>query len=595
MNLTDEQQAIVACPANTIIVKAPAGSGKTSTLVHFAKARPRERMLYLAFNRAIKEEAARKFPSNVRCVTTHGLAYAFFGPVYKHKLGSPKPFHVAQRFNVSTQMGYTSLCTLNAWLVSADPEMTDVHVIQGNAIPPRNFGAVLDVARKVWADMLDVSKADIPMPHDGYLKLYQLSGQTINTDRILFDEYQDSNPVTQAIVSAQRCRKVYIGDTRQAIYSFRGANDIMDQTTAEAEFSLTNSFRFGEGVASLANAILSAHDDLPHRIVGRGEHETVMSVHRGGPHTILARTNSMLFAEAISALESGHPFGFVGGVDNYRFDIVLDAHHLKTGHKEKVRDRFVRAFASFEDMEAYAEDTEDHEIKFLTKIVNKYRNDVPDYVNRIKEEAAPTLTGNEIIMTTGHKAKGLEWMDVVLTEDFTDLTCKVDKESGQSLPPPREEVNLLYVATTRAIRGIQIPEPLIDWFADNHPLLAAQMDRDSLRVNAEDPLVSMAKFVKGTIQGKVSQGTPMDHAGRRPPAPPGPSGRSGASWSEGEISNTIANWKFSKMDAETIARQSQRSPYAVMMKLASLLAVDIEDIKAENQQRRAKPARMSPT
>lgn len=49
----------------------------------------------------------------------------------------------------------------------------------------------------------------------------------------------------------------------------------------------------------------------------------------------------------------------------------------------------------------------------------------------------------------------------------------------------------------------------------------------------------------------------------------------------------IANWKFSKMDADTIARQSQRTTNAVMMKLASELRTDIDELRIENERRKS--------
>ena len=76
MKPTEEQLAIRQSQARNLLVSASAGTGKTSTLVLYAQARPNTQMTYLAFNRTVKEEAQRKFPPNVRCVTTHGLAYS---------------------------------------------------------------------------------------------------------------------------------------------------------------------------------------------------------------------------------------------------------------------------------------------------------------------------------------------------------------------------------------------------------------------------------------------------------------------------------------------------------------------------------------
>ena len=80
MQLTEEQQRIIAYVkqmkrGGRLKVEAKAGSGKTSTLVEVARANPDKRFLYLAFNKAIVNEAKGKFPKNVVVKTTHSLAY----------------------------------------------------------------------------------------------------------------------------------------------------------------------------------------------------------------------------------------------------------------------------------------------------------------------------------------------------------------------------------------------------------------------------------------------------------------------------------------------------------------------------------------
>lgn len=77
---TPEQEDIVKAFATTRMLKvnAFAGTGKSSTLQLLATANS-EHSLYIAFNKAIADEAAGKFPSNVECRTTHSLAFAKFG------------------------------------------------------------------------------------------------------------------------------------------------------------------------------------------------------------------------------------------------------------------------------------------------------------------------------------------------------------------------------------------------------------------------------------------------------------------------------------------------------------------------------------
>lgn len=80
--LTDEQKRIVdlskSMDKNEILaIQACAGSGKTSTLEEIALANPKQRFLYLAFNKSIATEAKERFPKNVEARTIHSLAFAY--------------------------------------------------------------------------------------------------------------------------------------------------------------------------------------------------------------------------------------------------------------------------------------------------------------------------------------------------------------------------------------------------------------------------------------------------------------------------------------------------------------------------------------
>lgn len=86
MELTEEQQHVINYTGQHLIVKALAGCGKTTTLVQYAYAHPHLRILYLAYNRSIRDEATRKFPSNAKCRTSHQLAFREFGHSLKNKL-----------------------------------------------------------------------------------------------------------------------------------------------------------------------------------------------------------------------------------------------------------------------------------------------------------------------------------------------------------------------------------------------------------------------------------------------------------------------------------------------------------------------------
>lgn len=476
--LTDEQELVCCANDNLVLVKAYAGCGKTSTLVEYARRRPNERLLYLAFNRAIKEEASRKFPKNVECVTTHGLAYRKYGKPYAvaSKLGNPKPFHLASVFEWAANHATKVLDVVNAYLCSSDEKISVKH-LEAIGLDPAGEKEkdLVSHAVKAWLAMKDEKESRVPMPHDGYLKLYQLSSPVISAGTILLDEGQDSNALLLDIVMRQKCRKVIVGDTHQSIYMFRGAVNAMEIIPGAKTYRLTASFRFGEGIGKLASVILKHWKKEQHPLIGRGTAETEWFVDRNKPHTILARTNSALFVEAVLALSSGRPFGFVGGVENYAFDLVADAYSLSSGRPELVKDQFLRNFPTWADMVVYAESSDDKELKFLIRNVKEYGSRIPDLVERIKREAREVLKGDEILMTTAHKSKGLEWPSVVLLDDFTDLQVEIDAKTGEVHEPSPDEINLLYVAITRSLRSIHLPEAVLDWLADADEILHSEI------------------------------------------------------------------------------------------------------------------------
>jgi ATP-dependent exoDNAse (exonuclease V) beta subunit len=76
------------------------------------------------------------------------------------------------------------------------------------------------------------------------------------------------------------------------------------------------------------------------------------------------------------------------------------------------------------------------------------RGDVEDLIARL--EKANVSSSPDILLTTAHKSKGLEYDNVVIANDFKFGTKEV-------LEMPEQELNLLYVACTRAKKNLQLP------------------------------------------------------------------------------------------------------------------------------------------
>jgi superfamily I DNA/RNA helicase len=299
--------------------------------------------------------------------------------------------------------------------------------------------------------MQDVDNEEVPMPHDGYLKLFQLSKPTLNYDAILLDEAQDTNPVIAALLLNQNCARVLVGDPHQQIYTWRGAVDMMDRIEATRYAALTNSFRFNQTVADAANHLLRSF---------KGEERTITGVANTGsfedaqiPYTMLARTNAGLFDEAVSHYRR-HDIGFLGKY-SLPFDALQDAYYLREGKPKYVKDPMLKSMGNYDEMKSYAQTVEDVELLSLCKVMDNYEQvDIPSMLDRIYDKMVDEPSDADVILTTAHKAKGLEFQHVKLADDFQRLMDEEEIIPAPSLEP--EEINVLYVAMTRASHTLEL-------------------------------------------------------------------------------------------------------------------------------------------
>ena len=496
IKLTDEQKDIIKIKLKreeVMKVNAFAGTGKTFTLVEYAKANMDKKFLYLAFNRAIKEEAGGKFPGNVECRTSHSLAWKI-GQQYKHKLeqGNFRIYTLMKLFGLDSARDARIIRnTFFSYLASEDKDINRNHItsedlkdfiifnglwglnkfshedLLGNKKrgmkkkAKKELDNWLDImvnyTKELWIRMQDVNNFQVPMVHDGYLKLFQLTHPTLNYDCILFDEAQDSNPVTTNIVMNQKASKVLVGDSYQGIYLFRGSKDSMKKINSDRDMYLTKCFRFGEPIARLGNTILEHFAGEKRKMEGVGEGGDICNVETG-KHTVLTRTNAFLFGE--SARNLNKRLFFVGGVDGYKFNIIEETYHLWKGNLNLVKDPFLKNFKSFNELNKYAAEAEDKEITARIFIIKDYGDNIPFIVKKINEVATKDIKESGMILSTAHKSKGLEFEKVRLTNDFAPLLDQYGKIKDDV---KAEDVNVLYVALTRTKDKLQVNDTIEDF------------------------------------------------------------------------------------------------------------------------------------
>ncbi|MBK4738670.1 UvrD-helicase domain-containing protein [Noviherbaspirillum pedocola] len=456
MDFTHEQAGIIHSQARHVTVRAFAGAGKTTTLRGYAALRPRSRILYLAFNKAMATEAAASFPANVDCRTIHSLAYAAVGHAFRHKIGALRAIDITQLYADVPLIVATMLeRTLSNFMYSASPTVGVEHAPEHLAFSDRQqLGAA---AQHVWRDMIDPATA-VPLPHDGYLKLYQLSGPVLSRryDIILLDEAQDTNPVTADIVFQQACAKVLVGDRHQSIYGFRGNVDVMGMLAGAEPHYLTHSMRFGDDIAAAATNLLRYMKGEDQTIVGKpGMAPNVGRVNDAKPFAIISRTNAGVFKQAIRLMRDRRVH-FIGDMHTTLLGKLSDLHGLWAEETDRIQDPFFRQFADFEAVSRYGRETGDKEVLSLAGVVSQYGAKLPELMTEVAARACPQPEQADVLLLTAHRSKGLQFDQVMLDDDFQDL---VDKKGHRLIDPSPEfeqEINLTYVAMTRARQTLQV-------------------------------------------------------------------------------------------------------------------------------------------
>lgn len=456
-------------------ISAKAGTGKTSTLKFIAESHPEMTFLYVAFNKSMANDAARKFPDNVHVMTIHSLAYRNIGKHYSHKLTRPTGRYInmagtgseiAQHYGIfdmkdhngavltKNYLGLIVKDTVNNFERSDKDKITEFHIPKFHMDDvKRRFALkeskvkkeILSVAKKLWEDRCDKEER-ILCTHDTYLKLYQMSKPKFETyDCVLIDEAQDTSDVMISLFSNIKPKIVYVGDKHQAIYGWRGSVNAMEKISAP-EVKLTQSFRFGKDIADVAKLIIDEE------VTGLESIKSIVGeIDPNKPYTVLYRKNVTLIFEALEMIARGEKIFL--NIDVRDFVSMLEsALHLHNKQIKKVKHELIVPYATWGDLVNEAQS--DPSMGKLVKIVQEGR--AQEVINNLNFSEKSEATA-DVILTTSHKAKGLEWDQVVLADDFK--SCYDSKGKLQKVD--QEEDNLLYVACTRA-RKVLKPNSVVE-------------------------------------------------------------------------------------------------------------------------------------
>ena len=469
MDLSLEQKDIVNAEGN-ICVDAVAGSGKTTVAVEYVKARPDKRFLYTCFNRSVRDYAEKKFPSNVEVKNTHSLAYHQTKAWQWEIAKSFDLFDVIDVLKIKKKRGEKNydaklaghiLRGLNAYFNSAEKDIKNFDYLDY-----AESGFAYDNEDKIEKGIKSLNakmeKGDCEIVHNFYLKQFQISEPALNYDYIIGDEFQDCSPCVSDIFDIQTCNKLVLGDKYQGIYRWMLAEDALEKFKDQGyeTLKLTQSFRFRQDVADLAKQIINLKKhigiDPKFEIKGVGGSKTLDS------HAYLARSNIKLIEKAADIVSmSDETIHFEGDLNKYMFADgvgIYDIFFLWRGDMSKVKNKFLRRFGSYKDYREFLSELGSPEQEIFCNLVEKYKGGIFQVMKEIKARNVAKDKA-DIILSTVHKAKGIQYSTVELAQDFI-RESQIVKAKQEDYDQISEEINILYVAATRVVNKIDFPNVL---------------------------------------------------------------------------------------------------------------------------------------
>ena len=457
-----------------IIINARAGAGKSTTLKMVAVGNPDKNILYVVFSKKLADEANDKFPANTDARTLYSVAYQFTGHDLAHKLNYRDAKYV-NRLRTGREIANALKIPAISSAVSADalpPHVIGVIVkrtvdrfeqsakpsIDSSIVSRRlteKYAEKYGVSQHVLADKIvgyaqqlwekRINPHDVCAAYHGtYAKVFQLQKRKLlNFDCILVDEFQDVNDCFMDIIDNQdHCQRILVGDDKQEIMQFAGANSALQRVMGYSTYYLTQSFRFGEEIAHASSLVF----EEPIKISGVPDKPSfVDEVDQTKPHTMIFRTNAGLIVTAIDLITDGVSVNIETDTRGF-CNQLRSARALYAGDEKGVKDQFIGMYADWATFRADA--VEEPEYNRVAKIVEEGRD---SHIIRMLEQYHDNDDDALVTLITAHKSKGGQWENVILAEDFPDPY----NEDGEFVKPAPAEENLLYVALTRAEERVQ--------------------------------------------------------------------------------------------------------------------------------------------
>lgn len=484
------------------MITAMAGTGKTSTLVMIANVLPVQPAIALAFNVTIKKELEKRFPSYWKIMTLNGLGHrawmnAIRGKTItldERKLGRIITAVFKDFQYQGNEDAWASIRTLvskamQAGIVPAArphkgfrPDTPEQWAMLADELWLQDIGEEeIGLAREILTrSVAEGFEGTISFDDQIYLPVC-FNGQFPRFPLLLGDEVQDWS-VMNRVMAQRSCsgRFILVGDPRQSIYAFRGADSnsmerlralrpkwidlplsvtfrcpkiIVDRQQKHAPgFTAFHTNAIGEVKKFLKYLPMTKPDD-PNGGPQTWDWTKVESFNAARSIAILSRNNAPLLKIAFKLLRSNVPVTMLGR-DIGKTLVALSKKVLPDDDMKapdcvlavnQWRDNQI-ALANANGQEEKVANLHD-QAECLLAVIEGAKAETASAIRWYLRELFERSSGH-VVISTIHRAKGLEY-DTVLHLDPWRIPSKFAQQNPVQM---QQELNLLYVCETRCKR-----------------------------------------------------------------------------------------------------------------------------------------------
>jgi hypothetical protein len=473
---TDEQHAIckAARSGANVAVEALAGCAKSTTMIEVIRdLDPKRSTLYLAFNTSTKKEFEAKISGaglsrdNLQIMTSNGLGHRAIIKALGRRveIDNDKLFKLVKEVGLSRGDFADCLALVRAarmagivpkGLAGAKPLLEDTDASWGELAVDLDIDPILAVpARDV---LIRSNKLALQGTLDFDDQIYISSlifGSFPRYETVIVDEAQDQSRMNHVqIRKAARDQICAVGDSHQAIYAWRGADsnsmrNIRSLRDAWSEQTLSVTFRCPRRVVERQRSFVPSFKAGPANLEGSVERLSDWYPKGTANAAVLCRNNAPLIRLAFTLLARRVPVNVLGrdiGAGMKRF------YNKVSDHGKLPLPQVMKKLRDIAEADPEKSDKADS----LLAVLEHSSID-----EALKLFSVPK--GEALTLSTGHKAKGLEW-DTVYHLNPWLIPSKWVKEMEPPGPPCNEaeqaewdkyesalaqENNLRYVIETR--------------------------------------------------------------------------------------------------------------------------------------------------